>query len=189
MESREHTRFMVFVLSTVLHSVLSTCDRLRTATCIFKNKRLRGIGYNGSLPGQPHCDEAGHRIVEGHCLRTRHGERNALSNVEMVEHRRNAESIVLGTSCLDCVNEQVAEGIKKIHCVGKYKNAKGKEDIDEVTGRAGVELIEYNFDWALEFQKMFDLLTRPGGVLWFAGYRLKITKEPLETTPDERKEQ
>ena len=35
-------------------------------------------------------------------------------------------------------------------------------------------------DWADFFQDLFDLLTRKGGLLANAGYRLKITKEPLK---------
>ena len=36
-------------------------------------------GYNGSLPGEPHCTEEGCQIVEGSgCTRTTHAEENAM---------------------------------------------------------------------------------------------------------------
>lgn len=77
-EERDELRDLVFWFVTLAHSCLGTCDRLRTASSAEKDKRIVGIGYNGSLPGQPHCDEVGHLIIDGHCERTRHGETNLI---------------------------------------------------------------------------------------------------------------
>ena len=35
-------------------------------------------GYNGAISGDPHCDEAGHLMRDGHCIRTIHAEMNAI---------------------------------------------------------------------------------------------------------------
>ena len=178
-ENRDRMRFDVFLGSIILHSILATCDRLRTACGIIKDKRLRGIGFNGSVTGEPHCDDVGHLMVENHCLRTRHGEKNAISNTDR-PHLQNAEAIIVATPCLDCTKDLIHEGVKRINYMSAYPNAKGKEIIEEMAVRQGVILRQFDIDFADFFQRLFDFLARPGGVLYRAGYRLKITKEPME---------
>ena len=50
----------------------STCDRKHVGAVIVRDKTILSTGYNGSIKGLPHCDEAGHEMVEGHCVRTTH---------------------------------------------------------------------------------------------------------------------
>lgn len=57
----------------------STCDRAHVGAVIVKDKRILATGYNGSLPGEPHCDDIGHLMVDEHCRRTIHAERNAIA--------------------------------------------------------------------------------------------------------------
>lgn len=40
-----------------LVSTRGTCDRKRVGAVIVKNKRVIASGYNGSIPGMPHCDD------------------------------------------------------------------------------------------------------------------------------------
>ena len=177
-EDREKLRFSVFLGSVILHSALGTCDRLRTASGAIKDKRLRGVGYNGSVSGLAHCDEVGHLIVEGHCLRTRHGEKNLISNTDR-EHLRGAKVIVIGTPCLDCLKDLAHEGVAEVHYTGTYDNSIGKEYISRVAKEKGMLLKYHNIDIAELFQGLFDNLYKKGGVLARAGYRLKIKKEKL----------
>lgn len=179
MEKRDQLRFDVFLGSVILHSILGTCDRLRIACGIVKDKRLRGIGFNGSVAGASHCDDVGHLMIDGHCLRTRHGEKNAISNTER-EHVKNGEAIVTATPCIDCTKDLIHEGIKIIHYVGNYGNAKGKEEIAELAKQQGVTMRQFDLDFAELFQRLFDRMAEKGGVLHRAGYRLKISKELLE---------
>jgi dCMP deaminase len=178
-KERDETRFKVFLASVALHSVMATCDRLRTACGIVKNKRLRGVGYNGSVSGLPHCDDAGHLIEDNHCVATRHGEANAISNTSR-EDLRGGQAIVIATPCINCVKDLSEEGVKEIDYVGSYSNARGKEYLDAIVKAKGMELRQHDIDWAELFQNLFDLLARKGGILHRSGYRLKITKEPLE---------
>ena len=57
----------------------STCDRKHIGAVIVRDKTILSTGYNGSLRGSPHCDEAGHDIENGHCVRTVHAEANAVA--------------------------------------------------------------------------------------------------------------
>ena len=176
--SRDDLRFKVFLGSVALHSALGTCDRLRTACGIINNKRLRGIGYNGSVSGLPHCDEEGHLMADNHCIRTRHGEVNAITNTARGSIR-DGQAIVIATPCLDCAKDLAEEGIRRIDYVGTYENSLGKQHLKELAKQKNIELVSHEVDWADFFQELFDLLTKKGGMLANAGYRLKITKESL----------
>lgn len=179
MKERDRIRFRVFLSSIALHSVLATCDRLRTACGIIKDKRLKGIGYNGSVAGLPHCDDKGHLIVENHCLNTRHGEVNAISNTSR-EDLKGGQAIVIATPCLECIKDLTQEGVKEIHYIGSYPNSIGATHIKKITKGRKITLKKHEVDWAEVFQEMFDLLARKGGILEREGYRLKVTKEKIK---------
>ena len=67
-----------FINIAVEVSKRSTCDRKNVGAVIVKNKMILSTGYNGSIRGLPHCDEIGHEMVNGHCVRTTHAEANAI---------------------------------------------------------------------------------------------------------------
>jgi len=187
-DKREKVRSSVFLGSIILHSVLSTCDRLRTACGFIKNKKLRGIGYNGSVSGQPHCDDDGHLMVDNHCVRTRHGEKNAISNTDR-QHIRGSEAVVIATPCVDCMKDLIEEGVRKISYVGNYDNAKGKEFIEDLARNRGVELRRFEIDFADLFQELFDMMAQKGGVLYRKGYTLNIQKVPFVPEPEKKAEE
>lgn len=56
----------------------STCDRAQVGAVIVKDRRILTTGYNGAPAGLPHCDDIGHLMVDGHCVRTLHAEQNAI---------------------------------------------------------------------------------------------------------------
>ncbi len=57
----------------------ATCDRASVGALIVKDHRILSTGYNGSPPHTPHCSEAGHIMVDGHCMRVVHAESNAIA--------------------------------------------------------------------------------------------------------------
>ncbi len=177
-EDRDNLRFNVFLASVVLHSQLGTCDRLRIAAGAVKDKRLRGVGYNGSVSGLAHCDDVGHLMVDGHCLRTRHGEVNLISNTDR-ENLKGASIIITSTPCLECIKDLAHEGVVEIHYTGNYANAQGKEYVGQICKEKGIKLIQHDIDWQELFQELFDGMVQKGGVLERAGYKLKISKEDL----------
>jgi len=58
----------------------STCPRARVGAVIVSlDNRILATGYNGSSLGEPHCDDVGCLVVDGHCQRTLHAEVNAIA--------------------------------------------------------------------------------------------------------------
>lgn len=67
-----------FMMQALVIAQRSTCDRALVGSVLVKDKRILSTGYNGSVSGQPHCDDVGHQLVDGHCVRTIHSEMNSL---------------------------------------------------------------------------------------------------------------
>jgi dCMP deaminase len=133
----------------------STCDRLRAGAVLVKEKRIISTGYNGSPPGLPHCDEIGHLMEEGHCVRTVHGEHNAILQAATVSgtNTRGSTMYTKYSPCLHCSKYIVAAGVKKVIMGKVYRNSKVVDYLKE----AGVEVEVYveNEEWQEELQKLF----------------------------------
>src|SRR4030066_140986 len=56
----------------------STCDRAFVGALLVREKRILTTGFNGSPAGLDHCEEKGHLIVDGPCVRTIQAEANAI---------------------------------------------------------------------------------------------------------------
>lgn len=156
----------------LFYSTRGTCDRLRIACLLVdKNNRLVGAGYNGSLPGHPHCDEVGHMMVDGHCLRTLHAEVNAI--LHSTGELEGATAYVLGTPCIDCVKKLLAKKVKKILFTRDYDNKnKGGEYIFELAKISGVEMRKVEMDFSQVFSKEMAILTGAGGA--FQGQNVRL---------------
>jgi len=117
----------------------STCDRKHVGAVIVKDKTILSTGYNGSIKGLPHCDDAGHEMVDGHCIRTTHAEANAIvqsaKNGVKINH---AEIYITASPCYNCFKLIANAGIKSIYFLEFYRD----ERIIEHAKKAGIELIE-----------------------------------------------
>ena len=127
-----------FVLLGVMYSARGSCDRLKVACVLTKDKRIVGAGYNGSVSGLESCDEVGHLMIDGHCMRTIHAERNAIDN--SVANLEGGTAYITATPCLDCAKVLLQRGIKRIAYVGTYTNSKANEYIKEFCDKKGVIL-------------------------------------------------
>ena len=117
----------------------STCDRKHVGAIIVKDKTILSTGYNGSIKGLPHCDEVGHEMVDGHCIRTTHAEANAIvqgaKNGVKINH---AEIYITASPCYNCFKLIANAGIKSIYFLEFYR----EERIIEHAREAGIELIQ-----------------------------------------------
>ena len=60
-------------------STRATCDRKHVGCVLVRDRNILSTGYNGSIKGMEHCDDIGHMMVDGHCVRTVHAEANAVA--------------------------------------------------------------------------------------------------------------
>lgn len=154
-----------FDLIALITACRGTCDRLRTGTVIRdKNNILIGGGYNGSLPGDPHCDDAGHQLVEGHCLRCNHGEENALLNSINLERIEGGVVTIVGTPCYPCARKLASKKPARIRFIGEYKNSQGAHLVKELCERRKIKLEQvYLHEVIATLQKALNFLQGPGG--------------------------
>lgn len=111
----------------IAHEVASraTCDRKFVGAVLVRDRVILSTGYNGSMRGMPHCDEVGHEMENGHCVRTVHAEMNA-----MVQAAKNGVAIDGGTlyttasPCWICFKMLVNAGIKKIVYGEHYRESR-----------------------------------------------------------------
>ena len=116
----------------------STCDRKYVGAVIVREKTILSTGYNGSIKGLPHCDEAGHEMVDDHCIRTTHAEANAIVQAEKNGVEINKSDIyVTASPCYNCFKLIANAGIKTIYYGEFYR----EDRILEHAKEAGIELV------------------------------------------------
>lgn len=93
-----------------------TCDRKQVGYIIVKDGQILVTGYNGSITGQPHCDDDGHMMENDHCIRTIHAEMNAI--IQAALHGISTHGATMygtyGPPCWDCFKCVANAGIKEI---------------------------------------------------------------------------
>ncbi len=100
----------------------STCDRASVGAVLVRDKRILTTGFNSSPSGLPHCDDAGHLMVDGHCVRTTHAEANAI--IQAALHgisTRGATCYVTHFPCLGCTKMLINAGIARIAYAHNYR--------------------------------------------------------------------
>jgi dCMP deaminase len=77
-QARRITRDQMF--SDIAHTISArgTCPRAKVGAVIVRDSRIIATGYNGSLPGEVHCEDEGCIIEDNHCIRVLHAEQNAI---------------------------------------------------------------------------------------------------------------
>ncbi len=116
----------------------STCDRAHVGAVLVSDRRILTTGYNGAPSGLPHCDEVGHLLVDGHCVRTLHAEQNAI--IQAALHGVSiggSTAYVTHQPCLTCAKMLINAGIRRVVFAGNYPDDHGRRFLQQ----AGVELV------------------------------------------------
>jgi dCMP deaminase len=119
----------------------ATCDRKHVGAVIVRDKTILSTGYNGSVRGTPHCDDVGHMMEEGHCVRTAHAEANAI--VQAAKNGTAIEGATIYTTaspCWPCFKLIANAGIKKIVFGELYRDTR----IWEYAKSVNIELVDIN---------------------------------------------
>ena len=117
----------------------STCSRKFVGAVIVRDRTILSTGYNGSIRGMPHCDEVGHMMEDGHCVRTIHAEINAI--IQAAKHGTaitGAAIYVTASPCWNCFKAIANAGITRIVFGEFYRD----ERIFEVAQAIGIELVD-----------------------------------------------
>ena len=117
----------------------STCNRKHVGAVIVRGKTILATGYNGSIRGLAHCDEAGHEMDNTHCVRTIHAEANAI--VQSARHGvriEDSEIYITASPCYDCFKMIANVGIRKIYFGEFYRDKRIMEHAKELD----IELID-----------------------------------------------
>lgn len=151
-------------------SLRGNCDRLHTATTLWtveSENRLLATGYNGAPSGRPSCDEVGHLMVEGHCVRTSHGELNAIKQCRDFGSLRGGIATILGTPCYSCARELVSLRVDRLEYIGTYDNGKGSEHLETLFGDGNLKVICISIDEFLTTitKALAFSVNPPGGML------------------------
>jgi dCMP deaminase len=103
---------------------MSTCERGHVGCVIVKDRRILTTGYAGSPSGMAHCDEIGHEMENGHCVRTVHAEQNAI--IQAAKHgvsTDGATAYVTMVPCYTCAKMLVNAGIKRVVADNLYRGS------------------------------------------------------------------
>ncbi len=122
----------------------STCDRAHVGAVLVRDKRILTTGFNGSPAGLPHCDDAGHLLVDGHCVRTIHAETNAI--IQAALHgvsTKDATCYVTHFPCINCTKTLINAGVTRIVYRNNYRVDINAQDFCE---GAGVEITHIEVD-------------------------------------------
>ncbi len=117
----------------------ATCDRKFVGSVIVRDRIILATGYNGSIRGLPHCDEEGHLMEDGHCVRTVHAEANAIVQAARSGVRIDgADVYVTASPCWGCFRLLANAGVRRIVFGEFYRDPRAFE----VANRLGIELID-----------------------------------------------
>lgn len=117
----------------------STCDRKHVGAVIVRDRTILSTGYNGSIRGMPHCDEAGHDMEGGHCVGTIHAEANAIIQAAKNGVRiEDSEIYTTASPCWSCFKLIANSGIRRIYYGEFYRDEKSIR----VAGELGIGLID-----------------------------------------------
>ena len=93
----------------------STCDRKHVGAVVVRDRIILATGYNGSIRGLAHCDDEGHMMEDGHCVRTVHAEANAIVQAARNGVRlENGDIYVTASPCFGCFKLIANSGIRRI---------------------------------------------------------------------------
>ena len=105
-----------------------------------RDKMILATGYNGSIRGLAHCDDEGHLMEDGHCVRTVHAEANAIVQAARNGVRLETGQIyVTASPCFGCFKLIANAGIHKVVFGEFYRDKK----IFDFSNALGLELVHH----------------------------------------------
>lgn len=121
-----------FLKLAMMASERATCPRMHCGCVIVKDNHVLATGYNGSLPGTPHCSEAGCLVVDNHCIRTNHAEINAVCHAARLGvSLEGATAYVTNLPCTSCAKALIGVGIVRVVIFSNYHDSQAEYFFNE----------------------------------------------------------
>jgi dCMP deaminase len=117
-----------FLKVAMLVSERATCPRMHCGCVLVRDKQILSTGYNGSVPGEPHCEDAGCKVVDNHCIRTIHAEMNAI--LQCSSHgvsTKDATAYVTNMPCTNCAKALIAAKIREVVVFSDFHDTMAEE--------------------------------------------------------------
>lgn len=119
-----------FLSQAELVAQRSSCDRAKVGAVIAVDRSCIATGYNGGVAGLDNCEDVGHKLEEGHCIRTVHAEMNAIFQCARNGHAMNGATVyVTHYPCLNCMKSLAQAGVRRIVYRNDYRNHEFSEEI------------------------------------------------------------
>jgi dCMP deaminase len=121
----------------------ATCDRKHVGALLVRDRTILSTGYNGSIRGMPHCDDAGHMLENGHCVATIHAEANSILQAAKNGVRiEGADIYTTASPCWPCFKLIANSGLGRIVYGEFYRD----ERTFEVAKKLGIEMVQVTLD-------------------------------------------
>lgn len=119
---RPERRAEYFKAQAYLAATMATCSRRHVGVALVRDNRVICTGYNGSPPGEPHCEDVGCLMENGHCVRTNHAEANAIAFCAREGiNTKGATAYVTCEPCRTCGSLLRTAGIAEVIWFEKYQ--------------------------------------------------------------------
>lgn len=137
-----------------------SCDRRRVGACLTISGLIVGWGVNHSSV-DPQCDEAGHLMSDGHCVRTIHAEEAVLSLLEK-EVEGFSTLYISDSPCLKCCELIGSYNVKRVVYVREYRPSYAGFRLLQDSG-VSLEQCEFPADFleSLVSSPLLELSVRP----------------------------
>jgi dCMP deaminase len=141
-----------FLKLAMLVSERATCPRMHCGCVLVKDRQILATGYNGSIPGDAHCEDDGCMIIDNHCVRTIHAEINAL--LQCASHGVNtsgAKAYVTNMPCTNCAKALIAAGISEVIIFSEYHDTLAEQFFEKAKVKlVRLKMPEMNIDYDLD---------------------------------------
>jgi dCMP deaminase len=129
-----------FLLLADAAATRATCPRLSVGCVLVRDRDVIATGYNGALPGQPHCVDVGcDPDVDGRCTRACHAEVNAVARAaRRGVSTAGATAYLTHRPCFACTKVLIVAGVTRIVYQSLYRP---DPRVEELCERAGVSLV------------------------------------------------
>jgi dCMP deaminase len=103
---------------------------------LVRDKQILSTGYNGSIPGDEHCEDDGCMIVDNHCIRTIHAEMNAI--LQCSTHgisTLGSIAYVTNMPCTNCAKALITAGIIEVVIFSEYHDTLAEQFFEKAKVR------------------------------------------------------